>query len=80
MVDRHDMLRYERIAQHASVGREKSQISEARVHSSHAEPSTSRAHVSPHVLKSSSRRTQVHLLTRHSLHPPACAKFHLFRR
>lgn len=56
MVDRDDGLRHERIAQNASVRREKSQDSEAPVHSSHVKASTYGIHTSP---SSSSRRRRV---------------------
>lgn len=54
MSDRHNKLKHERIAQHASVQWEKSQISEALVHSSHVETSTYGAHISLHPFPSSS--------------------------
>lgn len=55
MTDRDDILRHGRIAHHAFVRREKSQVLEAHVPSSpdYAEASTSRAHIS---LPSSRRR------------------------
>ena len=58
MADRDDKLRHWRIRQHASVRREKSQVSEAPVHSSQVHPkeSTFGAHASP---SSSSRRRRV---------------------
>lgn len=56
MAYRHDMLRHKRIAQHASMRREKSRVLEALVHSGHVEPSTSKAHASPHAFTSSSSR------------------------
>lgn len=79
MVDRYDRLRHERIAQHASVWRENSQVSEALVHYSptHAKVSTFGAHVSP---SSSSRRRRMSP-TCVSLPPSSLSdRFHLFRR
>lgn len=46
MADRHDMLRHERVAQHASVRGEKSQVSEALIPSGHADAYISGAHAS----------------------------------
>lgn len=54
MTDRHDKLRHGRIAHHASIRRKKNQVSEAHVHSGHAESSTSGAHASPQAFTSSS--------------------------
>ncbi|CAL5188507.1 unnamed protein product [Lathyrus oleraceus] len=54
MAETHDRLRNERIAQHASMRREKSQLSNAFVHSGHADASTFGAHVSTHASPSSS--------------------------
>ncbi|CAL5211684.1 unnamed protein product [Lathyrus oleraceus] len=56
MADIHDRLRHRRIAQHASVRREKSQVSETHIHSSHVEVSTSMAHASPSSSSSSRKR------------------------
>lgn len=80
MDDRHDRLRHRRVAQHASVRREKSQVSEVIVSSSHAEASTYGAHVFPYAYpSSSSRRRGFHLQTHFFFHPHACDMFHIFR-
>lgn len=47
MADRPDRLGYERIAEHASIRQEKSQVSEAHVHSGHMEASTYEAYAYP---------------------------------
>lgn len=57
MVDRHDRLRHSRVAQHASIWRERSQqISDAPTTFGQAEPSTSGARASPQVTPPSSSR------------------------
>lgn len=57
MVDRQDRLRHKRVAQHASVRREKSRkVLEASGPFGHASPSTSGAHASPHATSFSSSR------------------------
>lgn len=56
MTDRYDKPRHGRIAYQASLWWKKSQVSEAHVHSDHAETSTFEVHASP---SSSSRRRQV---------------------
>ncbi|XP_050890136.1 uncharacterized protein LOC127095499 [Lathyrus oleraceus] len=66
MTSRDDRLRYRRIAQHALVWMEKSQVLEAHVHSSHVDASTSGAHASP---SSSSRRRRVSPTD--ASHPPS---------
>lgn len=70
MVDIHDRDRHRRIAQHASICREKSQVSEAHVHSSHAKTYTFEVHASPSY---SSCKTQI-LATDASLPPSSCKR------
>lgn len=82
MVDRHDRLRHERVAQHISVWREKSQRFQILL-----VPLAIQSHLLLgrvlllmllHLLLPVGDR--FHLLIHLSLHPHASAKFHLFRR